>query len=56
MAVATSTVNPVQQSPNVAQTNVKVVRTLDRQPIKVNRTPIKTNGAKQVVINTGKQN
>lgn len=53
-AVATSTTNPTQVKPN-APTQVKLVQTLDRQPIKVNRTQVNTNGAKQVVINTGKQ-
>jgi len=54
VAVATSTVNqaPVKES---TPTQVKLVHTLERQPIKVNRTPIKTN-QKQVVINTGKKN
>lgn len=54
VAVATSTVNqaPVKQE---TPTQVKLVKTLERQPIKVNRTPIKTN-QKQVVINTGKKN
>lgn len=54
VAVATSTVNqaPAKQE---TPTQVKLVHTLERQPIKVNRTPIKTN-QKQVVINTGKKN
>lgn len=55
VAVATSTVSPTQVN-TASPTQVKLVQTLDRQPIKVNRTPIKTNGARQVVINTGKNN
>lgn len=55
VAVATSTVSPTQVNTS-SPTQVKLVQTLDRQPIKVNRTPIKTNGARQVVINTGKNN
>lgn len=54
VTVATSTVSPTQVSPQ-APTQVKLVQTLDRQPIKVNRTPVKTNGARQVVINTSKK-
>lgn len=54
-AVATSTVNPKQVS-NSGNTQVKLVQTLDRQPIKVNRTQVNTNGSRQVVINTGKKN
>lgn len=54
-AVATSTKNPTQVK-QTGPTQVKLVQTLDRQPIKVNRKQVPTNGARQVVINTGKQN